>query len=305
MLVRCVSRIVIAATKSQLSALTRLFSAAVFRELGRKGRSGLFRRLVAEACINSISSSAQTVADCFDMAFEILSVDGQRDEYVYRSAVSRKVLIERHSLVEACMLSEFRAGNCKADLVILNGTSTAYEIKSERDSLVRLAMQVSAYKKIFAQVNVISSEQHVESVLKITPEDIGVVCLTRKFDLVNIRDAHDCPEQICPVMVFESLRSNEAVAILNAMSIPIPKVPNTERHSALREIFSSLDPVELHFELVRTLKRTRSLAALNDLVERLPRSLSAAALSISMPIADHQRLLDAVATPLSTAMKWN
>ncbi|MEI9986083.1 MAG: sce7726 family protein [Aliidongia sp.] len=54
-------------------------------------------------------------------------------------SVTQKILMGKHSLRTASMLNEFRAGSCKADLVILNGTATVYEIKSERDSLTRLA----------------------------------------------------------------------------------------------------------------------------------------------------------------------
>lgn len=78
------------------------------------------------------AGSGATVGDVFDQAFEILKVAGQRDEYIYRAAISQKILMGTHSLRTASMLNEFRAGSSKADLVILNGTATVYEIKSER-----------------------------------------------------------------------------------------------------------------------------------------------------------------------------
>ena len=81
------------------------------------------------------------------------------------------------------MLSEFRAGTCKADLVILNGTSTVYEIKSERDSLVRLSNQVKNYKRVFAMVNVITSEGFVKSVCTTVPDDVGVMCLSKRYHI--------------------------------------------------------------------------------------------------------------------------
>lgn len=85
----------------------------------------------------------------------------------------------------------------------------------------------------------------------------------------------------------------------------VPQVPNTLRHAALRDLFAALDPAALHVEMVRTLKRTRNLAPLGDLVDRLPESLQAAALSVSVRRVDHSRLVDAVATPLHAAMAWN
>jgi hypothetical protein len=273
--------------------------------MASKGRSGLFRRLIEQADLIERSASDATVGDTFESAFEILKVAGQRDEYIYRAAISHKILMGTHSLQTASMLNEFRAGSCKADIVILNGTATVYEIKSERDSLARLANQVENYKRVFAKVNVIASEGHVDGVLATVPGDVGVMCLSRRYRISTVREAVDCPERICPVTVFESLRSAEAIAILKALSVAVPQVPNTQRHTALRELFADLDPVALHVEMVRTLKRTRNLAPLGELVDRLPGSLQAAALSIPVRRADHDRIVEAVETPLSAAMAWS
>lgn len=290
---------------AQLSVLTRLFSATVFREMAKNGRSGLFRRLLEQTDLREHAGTRATVGDIFDFAFEILKVAGHRDEYIYRAAISHKVLLGTHSLRTASMLNEFRAGNCKADLVILNGTATVYEIKSERDTLARLANQIDNYKRVFAKVNVIASERHVEGVLATVPDDVGVMCLSKRYQITTVRDAIDCPARICPVTVFESLRTGEATAILKAMGVTVPQVPNTLRHAVMRDLFADLDPATLHVEMVRTLKRTRDLAPLGELIDHLPASLQAAALSVSVRRVDHPRLVDAVATPLPAAMTWN
>lgn len=290
---------------AQLSALTRLFSATVFREMAKKGRSCLFRRLVEQADLMARVDPHGTVGDAFDSAFDILKIAGHRDEYIYRAAVSQKVLMGTHSLRTASMLNEFRAGSCKADLVILNGTATVYEIKSERDSLARLANQVENYKRVFAKVNVIASEGHIEGVLATVPDDVGVMCLSNRYRITTVREAADCPARICPITVFESLRTAEAAAILQAMRVAVPQVPNTQRHTAMRDLFAALDPATLHVEMVRTLKRTRDLAPLGELIDHLPESLQAAALSVSVRRADHPRLIEAVATPLNATMTWS
>ncbi len=290
---------------SQLAALTRLFSSAVFRELAKNGRSALFRRLIDHADIASRFDSHATVGDVFDSAFGILKVAGKRDEYIYRAAIADKILMGTHSLRTASMLNEFRAGVCKADLVILNGTATVYEIKSERDSLARLSNQVENYKRVFATVNVIASEGHIDGVLATVPEDVGVMCLSQRYQISSVRDAIDCPERICPFTVFESLRLAEAAAILKSFDVAVPLVPNTQRHAVLRELFGTLEPSALHIQMVRTLKRTRNLAPLADLVDRLPGSLTAAALSIPVRRADHNRLVEAVGTPLEATVAWN
>jgi len=292
-------------SSAQLSALTRLFSASVFRELAKKGRSGLFRRLLGQTDLVKHIDQGLTVGGAFDAAFDILNIAGCRDEYIYRAAITQKILMGTHSLRTASMLNEFRVGSCKADLVILNGTATVYEIKSERDSLVRLANQIESYKRVFATVNVITSEGHVEGVQNTIPDDVGVMRLSKRGQITVVREAVNCPERICPVTVFESLRMTESIAILRAMGVTVPEVPNTQKYAMMRGLFAKLDPAAVHMEMVRTLKQTRDLAPLGDFVKSLPRSLQTAALSVSVCRLEHSRLNDAIATPLHEAMTWN
>jgi len=287
-----------------LFALSRLFSSSVFKELATKGRSPLFTRLLKEAG-NLIDLRPQnSVSEAFTTAFAVLRKSGIRNEYVYRSALTQNILLGRHSLNTASMLTEFRAGSCKADVAILNGTSTVYEIKSERDSLSRLANQIENYRKVFAKIYVIAGEAHVEDVVNSTATDVGVMCLARWDRIHTIREAANRPDLVSPVEIFESLRLNEARQILQDLDVPVPIVPNTMQHAAMRECFAKQKPETVHHLMVKTLKRTRNLSDLGDLVQQLPAALKPAALSIKIKHADHFRLINALDTPLADAMTW-
>ena len=293
-----------APNSSQLSALSRLFSSSVFRELGARGRSPLFSRLIREASLLDICRPSARVADAFEAALTILQNGEHRDEYVYKAALTQNVLLGTHTLRTACMINEFRVADCKADTVILNGTAVVYEIKSERDSLARLEKQVETYKKVFSKVFVIAGENHVETVRDMTPKDVGVMYLSKRNNISEVRSARDRPGRICPLSVFESIRMSEAREILQRLGVSVPQVPNTVLHGVLREKFVKLRPVDLHFEMVRTLKRTRNLLPLAHLVHRLPPSLRPAALYVRMKKADHERVVRAVSTSVREAMKW-
>lgn len=289
---------------TQLSALSRLFSSSVFREMAQKGRSPLFTRLLCQTGLTDHGKPQRTVGEAFEDAFALLRRSGLRDEYVYRAALTHRILLGRHSLNTASMLTEFRAGSCKADLVILNGTCTVYEIKSDRDSLARLDNQIANYRKVFAKIYVIAGEGHVQEVINSTCSDIGVMSLVRWNRIHTVREAADRPDLVCPVTIFDSLRLPEAQAILRNLNMPVPDVPNTRLHRAMRECFAQLEPAEVHRQMVQTLKRTRNLAPLANLIDQLPASLQPAALSIQVRLSDHERLLEAVRTPLSKALAW-
>lgn len=288
----------------QFAALSRLFSSGVVREMARKGKSALFARLVAQTGLRHSLSSSARVCNLFDMAFALLKREGYRHEYIYKAALTRNILLGTHSLQTASMLTEFRVGECKADVAILNGTATVYEIKSERDSVRRLERQVAAYSKVFARVYVIAAEDHVSSVLQLVPSYVGVMRLNKRHHISKLREALDQPERTCPNVIFDSIRTQEARAILLAHGMQIPLVPNTELNSVLREMFVKLKPHEAHEGMVRVLKKTRNLLPLSDLVSQLPYSLQTAALSVPLRKLDHARLVSAVNTRLKDAMVW-
>lgn len=290
--------------KKEASALSRLFSASVIRDFGRRGRSPLFTRLIEQTQIAAQIPSDSTVGTAFEKAFSILKTSGIRDDYVYRSAITQKVLLGRHSLSTATLLNEVRAGSCKADVVVLNGTSTAYEIKSERDSLARLENQIENYRRVFASVNVVVSSSHLHEVLEATPEDVGVITLSGRFRFQTEREAQNQPERTSALMILEILRVEEAVSILRNLRQDVPSVPNTQMRFELKRIFSELDPMIVHDEMVKELRSSRSQASLADFIGSVPVSLRAASLAAKPNLRSRVRIKEAVDTPLVEALAW-
>src|ERR1700733_5110625 len=90
---------------SELSALSRLFSSTVVRELAVKGNSAAFARLMRSSSHVFNGLKLDLVKDAFDAAFDVLKKDGLRDEYIYRAALTHRILRGTHSLRTACMLS--------------------------------------------------------------------------------------------------------------------------------------------------------------------------------------------------------
>jgi hypothetical protein len=288
----------------QLAAISRLFSSSVIHEMARNGRSPLFARLVTQSQMLSSMSLSNCVCAVFDAAFSLLKREGYRHEYIYKAALTHKILLGTHSLETASMIHEFRVGDCKADVAILNGTATVYEVKSERDSLTRLERQIAAYATVFAKVYVIAAESHISGVTNTVPDFVGILCLNSRHRISTLRDAIDQPERTLPGAIFDSIRTEEARSILSIFGVTVPPVPNTELHGVLRRAFVKLDPIQAQQGMVSVLKRTRNLLPLSELVDRLPVSLQSAALSVPIRKMDHQRLVSAINTPLKVALGW-
>jgi hypothetical protein len=66
-------------------------------------------------------------------------------------------------------------GSNRADLAALNGVSHGYEIKSDRDTLIRLPQQVDAYNAVFERATFVSSKHHLSSAKKIIKKWWGII----------------------------------------------------------------------------------------------------------------------------------
>jgi len=284
--------------------LARLFSAAVLGEMAAHERSPMLARLIPLSGLDIDPRATEPIGTVFDDAFDHLKQREHRHEYVYKAALVEKVLLGRHSLATASMMTEFRVGRCKADAVVLNGTGNAYEIKSERDSLHRLQGQVDAYSRVFGTVNVIVGENHLRSVEAAVPRHVGIRVLTRRYQISEHREADDDPGRTKTAAIFEAINQREATRILRKADRPPPDVPNTERYEVLRKLFLTLDREFAHQAMVDCLKQTRSLYALTDVLDAVPRSLRAAL--IATPLSKHGRgaVVQALKTPICEALSW-
>ena len=290
--------------KDQLSAADRLFASTVIHEMAKKGRSPVFSRLLTQIGLDGIFVGSKSVGDVFDSIFSMLKMESYRHEYTYKTAITQKLFLGVHSINTASMLTEFRVGSSKADVVILNGTASAYEIKSERDTLDRLQRQIEAYRRVFARVNVITSLNHLDEVQELIEADIGILILNKNYALSVVRKADNNPRRIDVGAVFDSIQLHESKRILQLSGVEVPNLPNTQQYTALREIFKSLPPELVHMQMVKVLKESRSLLPIKDLLSSLPESLRAAVLSTPLRQKDHRRILSAVETPIREALSW-
>ena len=72
----------------QLSALSRLFSSSLIKELSKKGQSPLFARLAKESSVLKLTSANDPVSNLFDAAFALLKKKNYRHEYICRNCTS-------------------------------------------------------------------------------------------------------------------------------------------------------------------------------------------------------------------------
>ena len=194
--------------KKYLPAIGKIFSPIVLDNIAENGCSSYLE----EVCINSglikLLDPKVSLGQFFDWTYNFL-FKNYRNEYIYKNVIANKILLNRHSLNTTKMLTEFRVGNSKADVVLLNGASTVYEIKSQYDSFARLRKQIDSYIQIFDYINVITSAHQSEKLRNFLPNEIGILALTDRYTISTIRNAKSNKHNINPGVLFDSLRKNE------------------------------------------------------------------------------------------------
>ncbi|MEE4999185.1 sce7726 family protein [Pseudomonas alliivorans] len=221
-------------------------------------------------CYQEYFDDVFTVASVFEFCYSLLC-SGYRNEYYYKNAIAKKILIGRHSVKTSTMFTEFRVGNSKADCVIVNGLSTCYEIKTNYDNLSRLRSQISSYIKLFDKVNVVVSNKNLDSVLESIPNEVGVLLLTKGGALREIRPALLIDAQIDVKILIRSLRREEYVSLVESIFGEAPNVNNTEIFRECEKRLLTANSERIRTEFKKIIRRTRALD--ERFITSLPASL--------------------------------
>ncbi|WNF45172.1 sce7726 family protein [Pseudomonas sp. SG20056] len=264
----------------------RLFSSKRIAEIA----SGDFSYLLEIAALyrDSLKDSF-TVAEVIDNAYAEISKN-YRSEYFYKNTVAERLLLGRHSVNTATVLPEFRVGRSKADCVILNGSSSCYEIKSDFDNLDRLPEQLSFYRKIFDKTYVVVGKVHIDKVQSLCRDDIGIIELTPKKSLRVIREAETSKDPVDIPVLMRSLRVNEYKEIASKVSSASIDYPNTEIFSVCEKILKSSRSEDVREAFCSTLKQSRKVE--KNYVLSLPRSLLMAGIGFKLRTDQRRGLVE-------------
>ncbi len=236
-----------------------------------------------------------TPADVYEVCYKDLSKN-YRFEYFFKNVVANKIVLGRHKLSTATLVSEFRVENNKADCVVLNGNSTCYEIKTDLDNFSRLNDQLNAYEKIFDKTFVVIAESHREYALKNINDSVGLIVLTDRGALSEVRSARLVRSKIDPTVLIRSLRQPEYFSMACQVEAAPRGLSNTEIFSWCESVFLKTDADLLRSIFCKTLKDTRRSSREFSLA--LPRSLLMASLSVKLSNAKKNNLMRVLNSPI-------
>ena len=151
-------------------------------------------------------------------------------------------------------LLEFNVGNSRLDVGKINGSSYAYEIKTELDNTLRLEKQIQDYEKIFEFIYVVCHSKHLKEVRRIVPLKIGIKTFEIQNEEINFNDIRMAKrnKSIKKEYLLESLTSKEYAYIIRKY-LKIDKIPlyKEERKKILDKYMKKDELIEIYKEIIK------------------------------------------------------
>lgn len=226
------------------------------------------------------------VGEVFDQAWKMLK-HSYRNEYVYKTELANRIVFGRHSPNTAALHVELPVSGSIADMVVYNGTSTAYEIKTDFDSALRLKSQSESYLKAFDNVYVVVSDSSVQRYLPYVPDEVGMLSLSKRGSLREVKPACSNASRLKHEIMFRCLRRPEQVNVAEKILGEKLELPNGLIYETCLRAFSLLDVESAHRLYVEKMRKRKTDKNTQLFVSRLPYSLRA--LGYATPLSEKKR----------------
>lgn len=279
--------------KRYLPDLSRVFSSPALRELAETGEINVLSYVLKQS---SASVQAIDLSDLLQNLYNRLVAE-HRLEYVFKNAIANKWLLGRHSLNTCTLLSEFRVGGAKADIVFLNQTSAVFEIKTDLDDFVRLPEQLEAYRELFDEISVVTTNGKANYLTDNLDPRYGIYVLSEDYTLRKLRCPGSNKAAINPTSAVASLRQAEYSSVLNDLTGGTPDVPNGRYYRYCQEQFKNLNPAAVHDKTVDVLKRRKPADFLAETLSEIPRALSLLWITSDLSPAQTEQLTTLLSEP--------
>jgi hypothetical protein len=265
--------------------LARMFTRPVFSAIAATGEwERALGFLVRQKVLRQ--GPRQSVSELFESAWKELRVF-YRNEYVYKAELANWVVFGRHSPRTTSLHVELPVGRSIVDIAVFNGTSTAYEVKTEFDSARRLQTQTADYLKVFDKVFVVAHPSAATAYANLVDERVGVLALGVRGSFSVVKEAISNRNEVAVATVFRCLRRAEYVQIVEDVLHGPLGYPNGIIARKCEEHFCRLNPEQAHQLFVDAMRRRKTDPQTVAFVSQLPQSLRA--LGYATPLSGRQR----------------
>lgn len=234
--------------------------------------SSLFSRRVVSEVLKGQYTSIDKICDFFEdnkeqrTYYEYLSylyhfmMRYYRCEYVFKNEVINKILLRHFINQDTISFSEFHVDQSIADLVMFNGISRAYEIKTDYDSDKRLIHQLTDYNKLFDKCYLVTSSDGYKKYAKELPDNIGTITFEHKGNSLvhhivkeaELNDVIDIPT------LMRSIRAVEYKSIVKDLYGSLPVVSEFDMFEECEKLLANADNRKVRASFMRVIKQRKT-----------------------------------------------
>lgn len=276
--------------------LARIFTRPMLEDVARRGSARDVVATLTKLRVSTRGSGSISVAELLNAGLEELCKD-YRCEYVYKAAIASRIVFGKHSPRTAGLAIELNVAGSIVDAAVFNGTSTAYEIKTEFDSPIRLTTQTPAYLRAFDRVNLVTHPDLVDKYATLLDSRVGIYALTRDNSLSERRSAISDISRVEPKVVFRMLRRAEYMEAVTKHFGPQPTLPNALVDAHYAALFNELTSGQAHHVLVKAMRARSTDSKSVEYLQALPSSLRALGYAAPLSVPQREKLLAALSAP--------
>ena len=200
-----------------------------------------------------------------------------RNEYIYKNELINKYIYKHFGRSTSVAVNEFRVANAVADLVLFNGESKCFEIKSDLDSPQRLSNQLDYFQRIFEQCYILVPVDTINEYKKIVDDRIGLLtlryCANGQVSINMERQAMKI-EMVDVDVLMCSVRAAEYRWMVKQAYGKMPDVSDFEMFEACREQLKHLTSEQLHLLFREAIKLRKSKVSVLKNVPPIFRQMS-------------------------------
>lgn len=188
--------------------------------------------------------------------YQILKKD-YPNEYILKNEFLNNWLKEELGTNNSIVFNEFRLGKAIADLVMFNGVSRVFEIKTILDKEYRLSNQLQEYKKIFNEIYIIVPKILLPK-YSTYDESIGIISFdssTKKFELIKV--AHRIVD-VDTNTLMEVLHTKEYLEISKNYYGTLPEMNSFNQFDICKDLISRIPKNDLN-NLFLTCMKNRNI----------------------------------------------
>jgi hypothetical protein len=238
-----------------------------------------------------------TYLDYLKYIYQILEKNYQ-NEYVFKNSFLNEWLIKEIGHNNTKVFNEFRVGNAVADLVMFNGKSKVFEIKTEFDSIKRLNLQIENYSKAFNQIFLIVPESKLSVYTKFD-ESIGLITFNKNENSERFTLQRDAiiNNEVDSETIMKVLHTNEYKSIVKSFYGELPNMTSFNQFNICNELIKEIPNIELNKKFIEKMKN-RYLE--NTLSNRYYKEFNQISLALKLNKKDKEIMIKNLKSPIKS-----